>query len=287
MLIANPIYDVVFKRMMENKRVAKFFIETLLEETIIEIDAKPQEFTYISETAKITVFRLDFIATIKTNKGEQKKILIEIQKARNHIDLMRFRNYLGEQYKKEDVVESEKIILPITTIYILGFKLPEITSPCIKVERNYKDLIEKKIINEKSDFVEKLTHDSFIVQVNRITNRFQTKLDKLLSIFEQSNFIDDSEIVKEYKHEVDNEDLKLTTDILHFSGTNPEERKEIEKEKEAWRSINVIFEDFQKTIKEKEEALQVKDQALSEKDQALSEKDRLIEELMKKLNEKK
>jgi hypothetical protein len=287
MLIANPIYDVVFKRMMENKRVAKFFIETLLEETIIEIDAKPQEFTYISETAKITVFRLDFIATIKTNKGEQKKILIEIQKARNHIDLMRFRNYLGEQYKKEDVVESEKIILPITTIYILGFKLPEITSPCIKVERNYKDLIEKKIINEKSDFVEKLTHDSFIVQVNRITNRFQTKLDKLLSIFEQSNFIDDSEIVKEYKHEVDNEDLKLTTDILHFSGTNPEERKEIEKEKEAWRSINVIFEDFQKTIKEKEEALQMKDQALSEKDQVLSEKDRLIEELMKKLNEKK
>lgn len=30
MVIANPIYDVVFKRMMENERVAKFFIGTLL-----------------------------------------------------------------------------------------------------------------------------------------------------------------------------------------------------------------------------------------------------------------
>ncbi len=28
MVIANPIYDVVFKRMMENERVAKFFIGT-------------------------------------------------------------------------------------------------------------------------------------------------------------------------------------------------------------------------------------------------------------------
>jgi hypothetical protein len=28
MIIANPIYDVVFKRMMENERVAKFFIGT-------------------------------------------------------------------------------------------------------------------------------------------------------------------------------------------------------------------------------------------------------------------
>lgn len=76
---------------------------------------------------------------------------------------MRFRNYLAEQYKKEDVIDDEKKILPIRTIYMLGFKLPEITSPCIKVEKNYKDLIEKSIINKKSDFVEKLTHDSFIV----------------------------------------------------------------------------------------------------------------------------
>jgi len=41
MVIANPIYDVVFKRLMENDKVAKFFIGTLLEQTIENIEVKP------------------------------------------------------------------------------------------------------------------------------------------------------------------------------------------------------------------------------------------------------
>ena len=277
MVIANPIYDVVFKRMMENDKVAKFFIGTLLEQTIETVEVKPQEFTYTDELAGLAVFRLDFIATIKTENGASKKILIEIQKAKNQIDLMRFRNYLAEQYKKEDEINGEKMILPITTIYILGFKLPEITSACLKVERNYKDLVNNLRIETKSDFIEKLTHDSYVVQVERITNKYQTKLDKLLSLFEQTNFVDDRRIVKEFTHEIDNDDIKLSTDILHFSGTNTEERKKIETEQEAWRTVNAMFEDKEKKyIKE-----------LAEKDKSISEKDKLIDELMKKLNDKK
>jgi hypothetical protein len=65
MVIANPIYDVVFKRMMENEKVAKFFIGTLLEQTIDAVTVKPQEFTYTDELAGLAVFRLYFIATIK------------------------------------------------------------------------------------------------------------------------------------------------------------------------------------------------------------------------------
>ena len=91
MIIANPIYDVVFKKMMENERVAKYFIGTLLGETIEHIEVKPQEYTYegefkendpkkyeiieerIRKRYNIWVYRLDFIATIKTETGEQKK----------------------------------------------------------------------------------------------------------------------------------------------------------------------------------------------------------------------
>ena len=291
MVIANPIFNIVFKRLMENERVAKFFIGTLLGQTIEAVEVKPQEFTYTDELAGLAVFRLDFIATISTESGEKRKVLIEIQKAKNQIDLMRFRNYLAEQYKKEDIVNSEKIILPITTIYILGFKLPEIETPCIKVERNYKDLVNNKIIDKKSDFVEKLTHDSFIVQIDRITNSYSTKLEKLLSIFEQQHFIDDKKITKEFIHELDTEDIKLTTDILHFSGTNPEERKKIEIEQEAWRTVNAMFEDKEKelmaVIYVKDKALDEKDKALDEKDKALDEKDKLIEELLKKIDESK
>jgi hypothetical protein len=319
MVIANPIYDVVFKRMMENDKVAKFFIGTLLDENVVAVEVKPQEYTYegefdfndpkdvekyenrIKERHTIWVYRLDFIATIKTDSGEIKKVLIEIQKAKNHIDLMRFRNYLAEQYKKEDIINGEKVILPITTIYILGFKLPEISSPCIKVERNYWDLIDKKIINGRSDFVEKLTHDSFVVQVNRITNRYRTRLDKLLSLFEQTNFVDEKKIIKEFNHEIDIDELKIATDILHHSGTNPEEKKKIETEQEAWRTVDAMTEGLRQKVEEqskaltekdqalteKDQALTEKDQALTEKDQALTEKDKLIAELLRKLDEQK
>ena len=295
MVIANPIYDVVFKRMMENERVAKFFIGTLLEQNIESVQVKPQEYTYegefeendpkaieiieerIKKRYNIWVFRLDFIATIKTETGEYKKVLIEIQKAKNQIDLMRFRNYLAEQYKKEDTVDNEKLILPITTIYILGFTLPEIETPCLKVERNYSDQINKKILNTKSDFVEKLTHDCYVVQVERITDRYQTKLDKLLSIFEQKNFVDDKKIIKEFNHEVDIEEMKIATEILNHAGTDPQQKKKIETEQEAWRTVNAMFEDKEKKYQKE----------LAENRKALAEKDQLIAELMRKLDEKR
>ena len=309
MVIANPIYDVVFKRMMENDKVAKFFIGTLLDQTIENVEVKPQEYTYegefdfsnpkdvekyenrIKERYSIWVYRLDFIATIKTETGEYKKILIEIQKANNQIDVMRFRNYLAEHYKKEDTINDKKVVLPITTIYILGFKLPEIETPCIKVERKYKDLINKIIIETKSDFIEKLTHDSYVVQVERITDRYSTRLDKLLSVFEQTNFVDDRKIIKEFKHEADLEEVQIMTDILHYSGTEPEEKRKIETEQEAWRTVNAMFEnekeEFLKALNERDQALNEKDQALNEKDQALNEKDKTIAELLKKLNDKR
>ncbi|MBP6385185.1 MAG: hypothetical protein KA327_01065, partial [Pseudarcicella sp.] len=285
-----PIYDTVFKKMMENERVAKFFIGTLLDQEIENIEVKPQEFTYTNELLGLAVFRLDFIATLKLETGELKKVLIEIQKAKNYIDLMRFRRYLGEQYKKEDVINAQKTILPITTIYILGFKLPELETACIKVERNYKDLVNKKIIDKKSDFIEKLSHDCYIVQVERITNRFQSSLDKLLSVFEQNHFTDDQKITKIFSHPTDNEDLKLLTGILHHSGTSPEERKILENEEEAWRTVNAAFEDKEKElvlkIKESEKIINDKDKALEEKDKALKEKEKTLEEKNKALEEK-
>ena len=276
MVIANPIYDVVFKRMMENERVAKFFIGTLLEETIETVEVKPQEFTYTDELAGLAVFRLDFIATIKSENGSYKKVLIEIQKAKNQIDLMRFRRYLAEQYKKEDIINGKSSILPITTIYILGFQLPDIDSPCIKVERTYRDLVNQKTFDRKCDFIEKLSHDSFVVQVDRITDKYQTNLDKLLSVFEQRNFIDTTKITKQFIHETDIEEVEIIANILHHTGTDPEERKKIEIEQEAWRTVNAMFE------AEKAELLAV----IDEKDKALNEMARQLEELKDKLGKK-
>ncbi len=311
MIIANPIYDVVFKKLMENDKIVKFFIGTLLNENIVEVQVKPQEYTYEGEFDKndpnaidiiedrirkrqlIWVYRLDFIATIKTEEGEYKKVLIEIQKARNMIDLMRFRRYLAEQYWKEDLINNVKTALPITTIYILGFNLPEIDSACVKVDRNYIDLINNITLTKKSEFIEKLTHDSYVVQVNRITDRYQTKLDKLLSIFEQNNFEDDNKTVKNYDHRADIEEVKIITDMLHYVGTEPEERKRIENEQEAWRTITAYMDEkeikirqFQKEIEEKKSLLEESKRKIEESKREIEESKKEVEESKRELDEK-
>lgn len=70
-----------------------------------------------------------------------------------------------------------------------------------------------------------------------------------MSVFEQKNFTDDKKITKRFSHPTDNEDVKLLTDILHHSGTNPDERKRIETEQEAWRTVNAMFEEKEKELK--------------------------------------
>lgn len=285
MLIANPIYDVVFKRLMENEKVAKFFIGTFLNATVESLEVRPQEFTYVKEEEgkqpiDLTVFRLDFIAIVKLENGESQKILIEIQKAGKEVDLMRFRNYLGEQYKKEDSVDGKKEILPIKTIYILGFKLKTIESPCLHIERQYRDMLTNEPIDKRSAFIERLTHDSYVVQVERIGGKHQTRLEKLLTIFEQAHFIDENGILKDYPYDLDEEEFRLMVDILHHTGSDPKARKEIEMEKEALRTVNAMFE---KRERELMEELEQKDQDLErerqEKEQLLKE----LEELKKKL----
>jgi hypothetical protein len=236
----------------------------------------PQEFTYYQkdkkdkeagaeEETQLTIFRLDFMATVVTATGEQSKVLIEVQKAHDEVDLMRFRSYLGEQYKKPE--SEEKVALPITTIYILGSKLPDVPTACVKVGRVYEDRVNNVLLKARSPFIEKLTHDCYVVQVRRVTERYQTRLDKLLSIFEQANFVGDTEAVKEYRHDPDDADVKAITDILHHIGTDSAERKALDIEVEANRTIEAYlgkkYKAQRTTILEQGKALVEKDEALA------------------------
>ena len=102
MILANPIYDVVFKYLMEDTEIARGLLSKIIGENIIEIAFQPQEYIGRSDKFDIIILRLDFTATIKTNEGQLKKVLIELQKGKNAADIMRFRKYLGDNYKKED-----------------------------------------------------------------------------------------------------------------------------------------------------------------------------------------
>ncbi len=127
MLIANPIYDLAFKFLLENLEIAKGIISTIIDEEILHIDFQAKEST-IRLPSKFTFFHLDFIARIRDKQGNSKNILIELQKSNVALDILRFRRYLGSQYRKEeDVVKPDgstaKESLPIIAIYFLGFYL--------------------------------------------------------------------------------------------------------------------------------------------------------------------
>ncbi len=250
MTIANPLYDTFFKKLMENDRVAKFFIGTLFEQNIHALQVITQEFPnpknvdksssetigsmeqQSQEVSSKNFFQLDFIVTILTDTGEPEKVHVEIQKIKNFIEPRMLSNFQAVHYNRKGTFDYEKRKLPSITIYILGFNLPEIQSACIKLENTYEDLISNKKINHKIDFIEKLSQDCYILQVNRITERSETSLDKLLSIFEQSNFLYGGKLMKDFNHKIDEENIKLMVDILHRASIDPEQRKIMEIEQE-------------------------------------------------------
>jgi len=321
MIIANPLYDVVFKNLMEDNRIATFFLETLLEETIESLVVKTTESTMPLKDPNISkeewekkgiqrlgirLIRLDFVATINLKSGGSKKVLIEIQKARKPIDIMRFRNYLAEHYKKQDKIvldgKKKKTPLPIITVYILGFNLPEIEAAAVKVDRNYIDLQTKSIINTKSDFIEKLTHDCYVVQLPRIESRFQTTLDRLLTVFEQRYFITDEGTLKRYEPTPANEPMiTRIIDTLYHRGADPAKRKELDEELEMERVLTLymgeegeekqrlldeslgIQSSLRKELDEKDKVMEEQHKVIEEKDKSLEAKDKLIETLMEQL----
>ncbi|NJL75541.1 MAG: hypothetical protein HC892_11440 [Saprospiraceae bacterium] len=121
MIIANPIYDVVFKYLLEDVEIARELLSTILGEDVQSVEVKPQE-TSTETSGDIRILRFDFKAVIKKPNGEISKVLIELQKAKKAFNVMRFRRYLGDNYRKEDEVVNqqgvvEKHPLPIVTIY--------------------------------------------------------------------------------------------------------------------------------------------------------------------------
>jgi transcriptional regulator of heat shock response len=264
---------------MEDLDTAKFIISTLLGLPVVSISSKQQELTYTPEETEniksvppVRLMRLDFVAVILTETGEHHKALIEMQKSLEKIDVMRFRNYLAEEYKRYDTVDGKDELLPVIPIYILGDNLPKTQTACFRVIRgDYYDAVHKKNINEQEDFVNLLSHDMVVVQTRKIeSNLYEDKLDKLLSVFEQQYFIDDKKIFKDYKHVIDDENIRRIIDILHYCASNVEERKQIEAEHEAWRVYYALVKDEREKITEKDVVIAEKDAVIAEKEELLA-----------------
>ena len=186
--VANPIYDIVFKYLMEDERIARTLLSALLKKNVVKIKMKPHEYTNIAREG-LSVFRIDFGATIQEDDGSTHLILIELQKTGVETETLRFRQYLGAQYANPDNMLPDNdgtYGIPMMTVYLLGHKLGDIEEPVLYVHRQTFDYNDNLVTKGLPDpFVDSLTHDSIIVQIPRLQGR-KNRLDKVLGIFDQS-----------------------------------------------------------------------------------------------------
>ncbi len=260
MKIVNPIYDNAFKYLMDNEPIARVVLSIILDTKVVSLQSKPQE-TPLVMIGNIYLSRFDFKAVIRTETGEDKTVLIEIQKYKTPNPISRFRQYLAKNYiKKETIVtgQGEKTItLPIISIYILGFDLPEFACKAVRVDNRPYDIVGQRELSVKSEFVEQLTHQCFIllaVQKSKAKIR-NTRLEKFLNLFlqklegEPSNHIIEIDVDTEA-----DEELQSIISHLNRATLNEELIRRISAENEHLKGIESLEKQVEKERKEKEVA---------------------------------
>ncbi len=213
--IANPIYDIVFKYLLEDERITRTILSALLQKEVVEVEQRRNEYTNIGREG-LSIFRIDFGATVREADGSEHLILIELQKTWLPTETLRFRQYPGAQYANKANMLSEgrgAYAIPMVTVYLLGHKVGDIEEPVLYVRRQSYDydgqVVTKGLPNP---FVDSLPHDSIIVQIPRLHVRPGNRLDRVLSVFDQSRQNGDNQqtlSLEETEYEDDAEMLRI------------------------------------------------------------------------------
>ena len=187
MKIANPIYDIVFKYLMEDERIARTILSALLKVEVVKVEVRPHEYSDDNRDT-LSVFRIDFGATVLDDSGKEKLILIELQKTWLETETLRFRQYLGVHYSNPKNMQKDGYALPMVAVYLLGHKVGNIEEPVLYVNHQSLDYDGNVVTTGlPNPFVDSLTHNSIIVQIPRLHGRINNRLDMVLSIFDQSH----------------------------------------------------------------------------------------------------
>ena len=284
MKVANPIYDIVFKYMMEDERIARTILSALLKVEVLAVEVRPHE--YSDDTHEnLSVFRIDFGATIRDAGGNEKLILIELQKTWLETETLRFRQYLGVHYSNPKNMLANGSALPMVAVYLLGHKVGDIEEPVLYVNHQSLDydgnVVTKGLPNS---FVDSLTHDSIIVQIPRLHGHINNRLDMVLSIFDQSHRdVDDKRILridnKVYENDAEMEHIlrRLTmaaadADIRHKMNVEEEYFSAIEK-----RDTEILLRD-KHIAEQKAQITEQKAQITEQKAQITEQKAQITEQ---------
>ena len=295
MIVANPIYDIVFKYLMEDERIARTILSALLKKNVVEVHTRRNEYTD-QQRDNLSIFRIDFGATIRNADGTEQLILIEVQKTWVETETLRFRQYLGAQYaNKGNIVGHgrQEHALPMVAVYLLGHKVGDIEEPVIYVNHSVCDYYEHPVEKGIPDpFVDSLTHNSIIVQIPRLHGRINNKLDKVLSIFNQTHADRNNMQTLNIDEEVyaGDADMQPIIHRLVSAAADTEMRHKMNVEDEFFsvlerRETELMMMD--KQLAETKVVLEEKSAALEEKSAALAETKVVLEEKSAALAETK
>ena len=264
--IANPIYDSVFKYLMEDERIAKTLLSALLKKEVVAVEMRRNEYTN-GVRDNISMFRIDFGAHVKEPDGTIRLVLIELQKTWLETETLRFRQYLGAQYSNPENVPSENnkdgYAIPMVAIYLLGHRVGDINVPVLYVKHKAYDYDGNVVTDGIPDpFVESLIHDSIIVQIPLLHGQVNNRLEKVLSVFDQSqkNGSDRHVLNVNDSSFDDDDDMQYLLRRLLVAAANAQLRQE----------MNVEDEYF-KALEDRDTALMMKDKKLAEQAEQLEQ----------------
>ncbi len=293
--VANPIYDSVFKYLMEDERIARIILSALLKKEVVEVQIRRNEYTN-GFRDNISMFRIDFGARIREDDGSQRLILIELQKTWLETETLRFRQYLGAQYANPENMVHEEMRppygIPMVAVYILGHRVGNINVPVLYVNHKSYDYDGHEVTQGLPDpFVDSLVHDSIIVQIPLLHGQINNRLYKVLSVFDQTNKEKDNRQLVELDEAnyQDDADMQYILHRLIMASGDAQLRQDMNVEDEYFQAIedrDTAIMSRDKMIKEKDQQISQQNQQLSQKDQQLSQKDQQLSQKDQQLSQK-
>lgn len=204
--VANPIYDSVFKYLVEDLRIAKILISALLKKEVLEVEVRKHEYTNGTRD-NISMFRIDFGAKVRESDGS---------------------------------------------------------------------------------FVESLVHDSIIVQIPRLHGRVNNRLEKVLSVFDQTH----KDKGNRQMLNIDEDNYEDDTDMMYIlrrllaAASDAKLRQDMNVEDEYFTAIenrDTAIMNRDKKIAEQDQYIAEQSNQIAEQNNQIAEKDNLLAEQMKTL----
>lgn len=191
---------------------------------------------------------------------------------------MRFRKYLGEQYSRDS--------LPIITIYFIGYAFDRSLPKVIEVARVFRDrLTGNDAEHQKNEFIDSLTHDSFVIQLFELKTEMRNRLEKVLSVFSHSSGKDrfrtypSKDHIVYYDYPLDDELQQKIVQRLNYAVSDETLKRQMDLEEE----ILMELQDLERKIEDQAQTIQESRKTIEEKEKTIEEQNRMIEELKKKL----